>query len=191
MRCFVAIDLPAEVRAAVTRAQARLRGDAPDADVRWTDGEQLHVTVKFLGAVADDRVPAVSSALEAAVGDAPAIALAAVGLGAFPSLRRPRVLWAGLTAGAAELARLAAAIDRALGPLGFPAEGRPFSAHVTIGRVRSPRGAGALAPAVEQAGAVELGSWTASELVLYESRLRSAGALHLSVSRHAMRGGRA
>ena len=77
-----------------------------------------------------------------------------------------------------------------LAPLGFPPEARAFSAHVTIGRVRSPRGARALAPAIEAAGAVELGAWTAPELVLYESRLGPAGALHVPVSRHRLRGRR-
>jgi len=191
LRCFVAVDVSPEVRAAVTRAQEAIRKAAPGADVRWADGQQIHLTVKFLGAVPDDRVPAVSSALEGVVAGARPIALVAAGLGAFPTLRRPRVLWAGLTAGVPELTALAASVEGALAPLGFPAEGRAFSAHLTIGRVRSPRGGGALAPAVERADAAELGAWTASELVLYESRLRPAGALYVPVSRHRLRGGRA
>jgi 2'-5' RNA ligase len=189
LRCFVAIDVSSEVRAAVTVAQARVRTQAPDADVRWTDREQIHLTLKFLGAVPEERVQAVSSSLEAVVADASPIDLAAAGLGAFPSLRRPRVLWAGVSAGIPELTALAAAVDGALAPLGFSPEPRAFSAHLTIGRVRSPRGARALAPALEGAGAAEFGSWTASELVLYESRLRPAGALYVPVSRHRLRGG--
>jgi 2'-5' RNA ligase len=191
LRCFVAIDLSPEVRAAVARAQLRIRKAAPGADVRWSDPEQFHLTLKFLGAVPEERVPAVSSALEPVAATAAPIALGAAALGAFPSLRRPRVLWAGLTAGVAELAALAASVDGAVAALGFPREARPFSAHLTIGRVRSPRGGGALAAAVEGAGAAAFGSWTASELVLYESRLRPAGALHVPVTRHRLRGGRA
>ena len=137
MRCFVAIDLTSDVRAAIARAQTRVRTAAAHADVRWVDPAQFHLTLKFLGAVPDDRVPAVSAALEGAVADTAPIALAAAGLGGFPSLRSARVLWAGITAGVPELARLAAAIDRALTPLGFPPEGRSFRGHLTIGRVRS------------------------------------------------------
>jgi 2'-5' RNA ligase len=190
LRCFVAIDVSPEVRDAVTRAQARVRTTAPEADVRWADREQIHLTLKFLGAVPEERVPAVSSALEGVVAAAAPFSLAAAGLGAFPGLRRPRVLWAGLTGDVPELTALAASVDGALSPLGFPPESRPFSAHLTIGRVRSPRGGRALAPAVEGAGAAEFGAWTASELVLYESRLRPAGALYVPVSRHRLRGGR-
>ena len=129
-----------------------------------------------------------SAALEGAVADTAPVALAAVGLGGFPSLRSARVLWAGITAGVPELARLAAAIDRALTPLGFPPEGRPFRGHLTIGRVRSPRAGRALAAAVEAAGAPAFGSWTASQVVLYESRLKATGALYTPVSRHPLRG---
>src|SRR5439155_19850457 len=94
----------------------------------------------------------------------------------------------GITAGAPELAELAAAIERALTPLGFPPEGRPFRGHLTIGRVRSPRAGRALAAAVEVAGASAFGSWTASEVVLYESRLKPTGAVYTPVSRHPLRG---
>jgi 2'-5' RNA ligase len=186
VRCFVAIDLSAEVRAALAHAQAGVRRAAPAADVRWVDPVAFHLTLKFLGQVSDARVPAVSAALETAAGGEPAIALAASGLGAFPSLARARVVWAGITAGAPELARLAAAVDRALEPLGFTPEGRPFQSHLTIGRVRSPRGARALAAAVEAAAGEQLGSWRAEEVVLYESLLRSTGAVYRAVSRHRL-----
>jgi RNA 2',3'-cyclic 3'-phosphodiesterase len=191
VRCFVAVDLSPDVRDAIAHAQAGVRAAAARADVRWVDPAQLHLTLKFLGAVPDDRVPAVSRALEAAVAPTPPIALAAAGLGGFPSLGRPRVLWAGVAAGASELALLADAVDRALVPLGFPPESRPFRGHLTIGRVRSPRGGRALAAAVEAARAPAFGAWTAAEVVLYESRLRPTGAVYAPVSCHPLRGVRA
>src|SRR2546422_445125 len=88
VRCFVAIDLTTDVRAAIARAETRVRTAARDADVRWVDPAQFHLTLKFLGAVPDDRVPAVSAALEGAVADTAPIALAASGLGGRP-LREP------------------------------------------------------------------------------------------------------
>ena len=187
MRCFIAIDLPPTVRDALLEAQAALRVAAPRADVRWAARGQLHLTLKFLGAVADADVPRVSSALDVVAADTAPIALAAAGLGAFPSVRRPRVLWGGLTEGAAALAALAAAIDRAVAPLGFPSESRPFSAHLTIGRVRSPRGTGPLTGAVS-AGVRPFGSWTATAVVLYQSRLHPSGAVHTPVTTHPLRG---
>ena len=191
MRCFVAIDLTTDVRAAIARAQTRVRTAATHADVRWVDPTQVHLTLKFLGAVVDERVPAVSAALETAVAGSRPVALAAAGLGGFPSLKSPRVLWAGITAGVPDLVQLAAGIDRGLAPLGFPPEARPFRGHLTIGRVRSPRGGRELAAAVGAAGAPAFGSWTAPEVVLYESRLRPTGALYTPVSRHPLRGVRA
>ena len=191
MRCFVAIDLTTDVRAAIARAQTRVRTAATHADVRWVDPTQFHLTLKFLGAVADERVPAVSAALETAVAGSRPVALAAAGLGGFPSLKSPRVLWAGITAGVPDLVQLAAGIDHGLAPLGFPPEARPLRGHLTIGRVRSPRGGRELAAAVGAAGASAFGSWTAPEVVLYESRLRPTGALYTPVSRHPLRGVRA
>jgi 2'-5' RNA ligase len=191
VRCFVAIDLSSDVREAVARAQAGLRAAAARADVRWADPAQFHVTLKFLGAVSEDRLPAISSALDAIAGGAAPIPLAAAGLGAFPSLGSPRVLWVGLTTGVPETAAVAARVDRAMAELGFAPETRPFRGHLTIGRVRSPRGGRPLAGALKRAGAPEFGAWTAAEIVLYESRLRPTGAVYVPVSRHRLRGGSA
>jgi len=190
VRCFIAIDVSEVVRAALGETLARLRADAPRADVRWVDPAQVHLTLKFLGTVADERVPAISQALDAALVDAAPVVLAAAGLGGFPSIRRPRVLWAGLTGGVAELAAVAAVVDQVAVAHGFPAESRSFRGHLTLGRVRSPRGAAALTKAIAAAGAPDLGSWTASEVVLYESRLRPTGALYVPISRHVLRGAR-
>jgi len=187
VRCFVAVDLSAEVRAAVAAVQARVHAAAPRADVRWLDPQTFHLTLKFLGNVPDARVPAVSAALEGVV-SGPTLALEAHGLGAFPSLRRPRVLWAGIAGGAPRLVALALNVDRALAALGFPPEERPFRAHLTIGRVRSPRDAGALAKAVEAEATTALGAWTVGEVILYQSRLKPTGAVHEKVSRHRLRG---
>ena len=186
MRCFVAVDPSPEVRTAIARAQAALRAAASAADVRWTDASAFHLTLKFLGAVADERVPAVAAALARAVAGAPPLVVAAGGLGAFPSHARARVLWAGITAGADALAALAAAVDRSLVPLGMPPEARPFHAHVTIGRVRSPRGGRTLAEALGATGAEPFGSWRADEVVLYQSRLRPTGAEYVRVAGHAL-----
>ncbi len=189
MRCFVAIDLSAEVRTAVAAAQARLRIAAPHADVRWTAPHALHLTLKFLGEVPEERRDELTAAFAATVRTHSRFALTVSGRGAFPGLARPRVLWAGVTAGLRELGLLAAAVERAAAELGFPAEARPFRGHVTLGRVRSPQGVGRIARAVEGAAAETFGTWEVAEVVFYRSHLRSTGSEYEVLSRWGLGGG--
>lgn len=188
MRCFIALEVPAEVRAAIARAQQALRAAAPRADVRWADPATIHLTLKFLGEVPAEQVTDVSAAAAATVATAPPFHLAVGGLGAFPSPSRPRVVWAGITAGGPPLAALAARVEAAMEPLGFAREARPFHGHLTVGRVRSLAGVRPLAQAVEAAGALALGAWTAREIVLFESRLLPTGALHHALGTHPLAG---
>jgi 2'-5' RNA ligase len=149
VRCFVAVDLSAEVRAAVAAVQARVRAAGPSRRRSLARSADVPPDAQVPGERARRaRRPPSPAALEAVVSEAP-LALEAHGLGAFPSVRRPRVLWAGIAGGAPRLVAVAVEVDRALAALGFPPEERPFRAHLTIGRVRSPRDAGALAKAVE------------------------------------------
>jgi len=188
VRCFIAIDVAPEVLAGILRVQGALRATAARADVRWAGREQLHLTIKFLGAVPDERVPDVSTALGTVTAAAAPIELAAGGVGGFPSVKSPRVLWVGITAGAPVLAELARAVDGAMTRLGFAPEVRSFRGHLTLGRVRSPRGGAALAKALGAAGAPVFGAWSVSEVVLYESRLRPTGAVYVPISHHALGG---
>jgi 2'-5' RNA ligase len=186
VRCFVAVDVSDDVRAALARVQRRLRTGAPNADVRWVDVGGIHLTLAFLGAVADERPPEILAALARAAAGRRQIALAAREVGGFPSRRRPRVLWVGVGGEVAALARLAGAVAAALEPLGFPPEERPFHPHLTLARVRSPRGLGRLVAALEAAGEPDLGAWTVREVVLYRSRLRPGGAVYEALGRVAL-----
>ena len=183
MRCFVAVDLPDDVRAAVAAMQADVHAGTPRADVGWTDATKLHLTLKFLGEFRDELLPDVRAALEDVVHRHAPFATAAGGVGQFPSPSRPRVLWIGLTAGLREIGLLAADVERACVPLGFPLEARPFRGHVTIGRVRSPRGVGRVVAAMADAPTA-FGSWTVREVVMYRSHLRgSQGSLYEPLAR--------
>jgi RNA 2',3'-cyclic 3'-phosphodiesterase len=174
VRCFIAIDLSDEVRSALDSAQGRLRARAPAADVRWVDPAGMHLTLQFLGEVSERRLADVRSALATAATTVSPMALACRGLGAFPGLTRPRVVWAGIHGAVGDLSRLAAACQ----PLGFVPEKRSFRGHVTLGRVRSPRGFAPLARVIEAAADDEFGAWTAAEVVLYRSHLRRTGSVY-------------
>jgi len=188
VRCFIAIDLSSDVRAALADAGERLRAAAPRADVRWVATTALHLTLEFLGEVSEERLAGVRSALDAVAAATPPLALTCAGLGVFPGPARPRVVWAGITDGLRGLGLLATALERAMEPLGFPPERRPFRGHVTLGRVRSPRGIGPLARALEREGHAEFGRWTASQAVLYRSRLRPTGAVYDALAMLLLRG---
>lgn len=145
MRLFVAIELDEAVRAALRKVQSGLK--AYD-EVRWIPAEQLHVTVKFLGDVRDDDVPGVCEALTQGVEGSTPFDVEVSGCGCFPPRGPVRIVWAGLKEESGVLKRLAANVDTAMALVGFEPEQRPFSAHVTIGRVRDDRSGGRLREAV-------------------------------------------
>lgn len=133
MRLFIAANLPPTVRDAVFGDVAPLRA-ATDA-VRWTGAPALHVTLKFLGERTDGKVEPLGTVLVAVASQHEPFEVELTEIGAFPNFRRPRVVWLGMT-GEATFRALAGDLDRALVPLGFEAERRPFQAHLTLGRVK-------------------------------------------------------
>jgi 2'-5' RNA ligase len=187
---FVALDPPAAVRDRLAAIAAELRARAGRAagDVRWAPPENLHLTLQFLGAVAEDRVEAVRREVAAAAAAAAPLLLHVEGAGAFPSPRRPRVVWAGLSGDTAPLAALVKDLGARLAPLGFPPEARPFSAHLTLGRARDPRGAPRLAAALEPLEPAPPVPWRAQEVVLVRSHLSPKGSRYEAVARAPLGG---
>jgi 2'-5' RNA ligase len=168
--------LPGEVRSRLAAEVDALRRVA--ADVAWVGVGNLHVTLKFLGRVESVRLGEVEAALAGAAAGTEAFELAVQGLGAFPTPARARVIWAGVGAGAGAAEGLAARVDEALAGLGFPRETRPFAPHVTLGRVREPRGNAALAAALASGAAREFGHVDVQRVCLMRSELSPRGARH-------------
>jgi 2'-5' RNA ligase len=139
--------------------------------LRWAVTENLHLTMRFLGPTAPSRVPEVIAAAEAAVAGVDPIEVRLAGAGAFPSPDRPRVMWLGIDRGAPELARLATRLDGELAARGWPADERPFRAHLTLGRSDGVPGAAAAVAALEDAARDLDAAWTADQLVVYRSVL--------------------
>jgi 2'-5' RNA ligase len=135
LRLFVAVDVAAEAERALEAAVAPLRASLPQA--RWVPRENRHVTVKFLGWTDPGAVEAVRDAIAGVAAAHAPVRTALTGLGSFPSASRTRVLWVGLDDRSGRLARLAEALDGALGD-GFRAEERPFTAHLTVARIDPP-----------------------------------------------------
>ena len=169
MRLFVALPIPDPASQEIAALLARLR--ASDWPVRWVGDEKLHVTLKFYGEVAPERLEVIEESVRLAARGAGPMPLRLDALGAFPSVQHARVLWLGLEAPPA-LELLQDRLERAGEAIGFPPEGRPFRPHVTLGRVRE----GHRIPAnAFQDYEVERLPLLAEELVLYESLLSPDG----------------
>jgi 2'-5' RNA ligase len=143
--------------------------------------ENLHVTLKFLGAVETGRLDRVAQTLSSLAAEAVPFELGLGGLGAFPSPTRPRVVWAGVASGAPALTALATRVEEALALLDFARDGRPFSAHITLGRVREPQRDPALAGALAVGAATEFGGFRVERIALVRSDLSPGGARYTSL----------
>jgi 2'-5' RNA ligase len=135
VRCFIAIELPDEIKAGLFQLQAQLKtGNQPW--VKWVDPYSTHLTLKFLGSVVVDRIGEITGAMEGAVQGASPFLLEVKGLGVFPNLRRVQVAWVGVSGEVDKLTRLQQRIESNLARLGFAPEPRPFTPHLTLARVR-------------------------------------------------------
>lgn len=172
MRLFIAIEIPAEIRDALTAFIKELRAIAPH--VKWVRGENLHVTLKFLGHTDPGQLPEIERWL-GTIRNAQPVTLDFSGVGFFPNERRPRVFWAGMNA-SANLGELAEDIDRRMQQLGFPLENRPFAPHLTLARFEPPGLPTKLATTIKQNVSRRFGSLTATDFHLIESKLKPAGA---------------
>lgn len=176
LRCFAAVEVPAPaVRRALESAQQGLRrAFGPGDPVKWVPSHQFHFTLKFFGEIPADRAHEAAAILQqVAAGTAP-FHLEVTGLGAFPSVERPTVLWSGLGQGKAELVGLAERVESAMAAAGFPREPRPFKPHLTLGRVREgAKVPAAVAESLQAKGSY--GGWRVERLVLMRSELLPAG----------------
>jgi len=178
MRLFFALELDEPTRRALGKALERLGSAAPR--VRWVRPENLHVTVKFLGEVPETDLAEVCAAADRAAAKAAPFSLAVAGLGAFPAPDRPRVVWAGCSEGTEPARALADQVEAQTVPLGFAAERRAYTPHVTLGRVRRPRDRGGLPAALGRAPA-EYGCVAVEALTVFESELSRGGPVYTAL----------
>jgi 2'-5' RNA ligase len=169
MRVFVAVELPEVVRHGLHEGTGLLRRSNPA--VRWVPPDNMHITLKFLGEITEDRAARVREAVTAVAVKHRPFQVALRSVGGFPNLNRPRVVWVGLREGAEPLATLAAEADSALEAEGFLREKRPFRAHVTVGRCRRPAPLTAASSAV-----VPNDMFFVDRVVVMQSHLRPRGA---------------
>jgi RNA 2',3'-cyclic 3'-phosphodiesterase len=184
MRLFAAITPPAEIRDRLLHAINELR--PVSRAFRWVKTDGFHLTLKFFGDTDAAQLPSIISALQTGRTQSGAT-IRIHGLGYFPNPRQPRVIWAGITA-SAELQTLACEIQSRVGPLGFPAEDRAFSPHITLARINprehnvAPEPTDNLVRAAAAFASYDFGTMHASEFHLFQSRLKSSGAEYTSLA---------
>jgi 2'-5' RNA ligase len=176
IRCFIALNLPSELKGRLAELEAQLK--EAKADVGWVKPENIHLTLKFLGGVEEARIPLVKGAIQEGLREEGSLALAFVGLGVFPNPRYPRVVWVGVKGEPERLQKLQERLEQAMSEVGFPREARSFSPHITLGRMRSRQGAPSLMDLVGRLGEYELGSMKAESIELMRSQLHPAGAIY-------------
>jgi 2'-5' RNA ligase len=185
MRVFIALDIPAEIRARMVEFMERTRPYATEA--RWARPEGLHVTLKFVGEVKEDKLERIKSAL-AAVKAAP-FPVTFANAGFFPAAKSPRVFWIGVAGGEA-LTQLASAVDIATHNAGVPQEERDYSPHLTLARAGSAPGAQhqlkPLASFVGTAPSPQFGTMTAQEFWLYQSQPQRGGSKYTKLQRFGL-----
>lgn len=179
MRLFVAIEIAPEIREKLVSFVEKLQKSMGNA--RWANPEGLHITLKFLGNVADERRTAIESAL--AHVEASHFSISVRRVGVFPNSRSPRVLWAGIESGP-ELSALVEKVETSMAPLGFTGEKREFAPHVTLARFNDPRKVNvSSALAVPD---VSFGTMTATEFHLYESKLSPKGSRYTKLANFSL-----
>jgi 2'-5' RNA ligase len=193
IRTFIAIELDESIKDGLTRLQERLKGKAPRGSVRWVRSEGIHLTLKFLGDVPADQIGEITEALQESCQSFAPFSLSCGGLGCFPNLKRPRVVWVGVQEETGTLAQLQKAIEKNVAPLGYPPEKRKFSPHLTLGRVQRRVSPGDLRRLGELVGASEigtLGQMKVHSVNLMRSDLRPSGAVYTQLAEVELKGGR-
>jgi len=184
IRSFVAIELPGEARKGLASLRRELEREE-HGFVKWVDPGGVHLTLKFLGNIPSRRVTEITEAMKKAAQGLSPFLLEISGLGAFPSLKQPRVVWVGVGGELDKLSTLQQNIDSALATLGFAREERPFVPHLTVARVREGASASERAKFGELVGSVAFeGRYRVDvdAIRLMRSQLTPAGAIYTCLS---------
>ncbi len=187
MRCFIAIDIPEEIRADLVDLQKKLAGrvDIHKGDVKWVEPEGMHLTLKFLGEVPDNQVVEVCNIARDVAARHPAFDLDVKEVGAFGG-QSARVLWVGAGLHSPELLQLQQDLEEQLEQAGWPKEGRQFSAHLTLCRIRNSKAGEKLAKLAEQYKDFDLGTIRGDSLSVYESQLRPEGPIYTRLGNYRL-----
>jgi 2'-5' RNA ligase len=180
LRAFIAIELPASLQQAIQMETASLHKALGSSLVRWVPPQNVHLTLKFLGDISPANIELLMQMLTREADQCSTFDIQIVGIGSFPTQRRPRVIWVGLNA-PSSLETLQRGIESAAARLGYSQEERPFSPHLTIGRVHqnlSTMDLQMVRAALEAAQVDDMGTTTVKSIDLFKSDLQSTGSIY-------------
>jgi 2'-5' RNA ligase len=187
IRSFLAIELPKLILKKIEEVQRDLRSTR--ADVRWVNPEKIHLTLKFFGNIEESRIDPIFKSIEEPIRNTPPYSIEVKGVGAFPQLRNPRVIWIGLVNGKEILTSFQKQIETQLEKIGFQTENRPFHPHLTLGRMKSSRGREEMVGRMEKHREEEFGDFQVERVILFKSDLKPSGPIY-TLLREMKLGGR-
>ena len=188
-RIFLALDISDQARTACNAHIDSIRRSFPDVRVGWERAEKLHITLKFLGNTTPEALISLQERISDVGSHFHSFQLRLSQPGVFPSKSRPRILWIGVEDRSGAIDPLHKELERIAEELGFERELKRFHPHITIGRVREPANASALAVA-HQERKIERVQFEVAEIVIYESKLQPAGSIYSVVARIALSPGK-
>ena len=176
IRTFIAFEIPEHVLSAIGKIQGVLKSYR--FNIKWVRPESIHLTLKFLGNIDSAAVEPIESVLRATVEPFAPISIQAKGLGVFPGLKRPRVIWIGITGQIDRLIGLQRNLDKNLNEIGFSQDKRPFKGHLTLGRAKGRIDARRMQSVLTKYNEFEAEPFTVGSLILYKSDLHPTGAVY-------------
>ncbi|MFI5295114.1 MAG: RNA 2',3'-cyclic phosphodiesterase [Thermodesulfovibrionales bacterium] len=185
LRCFIAVTLPGPLKKAVGEVMAKLKESG--ADIKWVPYENLHLTLKFLGATSEEVVDEIKGALYKKLSRYAAFYIRIGGVGYFPGGRNPRVIWIGIEE-QGSLADISRDVEEVMLKFGYPREARPFSPHLTIGRVRSPKRVAEVIKRLDEFRTMAFDEFEVKGVTLMKSELKPGGAEYTGLAEISLEG---
>ena len=176
IRTFIAIELPEKIIYTIGKVQEKIKSYG--FKIRWVSPENIHLTLKFLGNIKKADMEKVAKAISESVTGYHSISLSVKGIGVFPGIKRPRVLWLGISKQLDLLTELQKTLDETLETMGFPKEKRPFKGHLTLGRIKDKIDPKRLHDVLKEFTKFESEHFFADRIILYESELKPKGAVY-------------
>jgi 2'-5' RNA ligase len=181
MRIFISIEIPEKIKDTIEKLIEEMKQVV--IPIKWIEKKSLHVTLKFLGWIDDKKIEELADVTSKCVKDCGDFELGFAGIGAFPDLKRPRVIWTGISEGKDRATGLAECLDKKLAKLGYRSEDSDFSPHLTVGRIKDRIDLSALTRFISEKAGLILGSFDVDHISIMKSSLKRSSPVYEEIKR--------